>query len=57
MKKEISKKIHWMESEAWDKFSVFWIALVTLIFGAAIYVIRRFIKNKTGYEDPTNPVQ
>ncbi|MDA9774007.1 hypothetical protein N9B82_03530 [Saprospiraceae bacterium] len=56
MSKEISKKIHWMEREAWDKFSVFWIALVTLIFGAAIFVIRRFVKNQTGYEDPTTKV-
>lgn len=51
MKKEISKKVHEMESVAWDKFKIFWVALMTLIFGAAIFVIRRFIKNKTGYEE------
>ena len=51
MKKEISKKVHELESEAWDKFKIFWIALMTLIFGAAIFVIRRFIKNKTGYDE------
>ena len=56
MRKEFSQKIHWMEREAWEKFSVFWIALLTLIFGAAIFVIRRFVKKKTGYEDPTTKV-
>lgn len=51
MKKEISKKVHELESVAWDKFKIFWVALMTLIFGAAIFVIRRFIKKKTGYDE------
>jgi len=51
MKKEISKKVHELESVAWDKFKLFWIALMTLIFGAAIFVARKFIKKKTGYEE------
>ena len=51
MNKEISKKVHELESIAWDKFKIFWIALMTLVFGAAIFVIRRFIKNKTGYDE------
>ena len=55
MNKEISKGIHKMESVVWDKFMVFWIALITLIFGAAIFVIRKYIKNKTGFEDSGNP--
>lgn len=55
MKKEISKKVHEMESVAWDKFKIFWIALMTLIFGAAIFVVRKYIKNKTGFEEgPTS---
>lgn len=55
MKKEISKGIHKMESIAGDKFMIFWVALITLLFGAAIFVIRRYIKNKTGYEEgPTS---
>ena len=51
MNKEISKKVHEMEKVVWDKFKIFWIALITLLFGAAIFVARRFIKKKTGYED------
>jgi len=51
MQKEISKGIHQMEKIVWDKFKIFWLALITLIFGAAIFVIRRFVKNKTGYEE------
>lgn len=51
MKKEISKKVHELESVVWDKFKIFWVALMTLIFSAAIYVIRKYIKNKTGYEE------
>jgi len=51
MNKEISKKVHELESVAWDKFKIFWIALMTLIFGAAIFVARKFIKNKTGYTE------
>ena len=57
MQKAISKKIHFLEREVWKEFKIFWIALVGLIFGAAIFVIRRFVKNKTGYEDPTQSIQ
>lgn len=54
MQKEISKGIHKMESVVWDKFMIFWVALITLIFGAAIFVVRRYIKNKTGFEEIGN---
>lgn len=53
LQKAISKNIHFLEREVWKEFKIFWIALVGLIFGAAIFVIRRFVKNKTGYEAPT----
>lgn len=33
----------------WDGFLRFWKILVPLVFGALIFVIRRFIKKKTGY--------
>lgn len=38
-------------SIVWDKFLSFWGALVTLLFGALLFVIRRKIKKKTGYDD------
>lgn len=33
----------------WDYLSDFWEAFVALIFGALLFVIRKFIKKKTGY--------
>ena len=33
----------------WFKFKDFWGILVTLIFAALLFVIRKFIKKKTGY--------
>lgn len=51
MKKELSKKMHILEEDAWEKFHIFWIALMALIFSALIFVIRRFIKKKTGFEE------
>ena len=38
----------------WDKFRPFWTALVALIFAALFFVIRRFIKEKTGYSDDSD---
>ncbi|WP_215223280.1 hypothetical protein [Echinicola shivajiensis] len=35
----------------WDKFFSFWGALVALVLGFLIYIIRKFLKNKTGYEE------
>lgn len=51
-KNELSKRIHEMQEVVWDKFMIFWVALITLLFGAAIYLVRRYIKNKTGFEGP-----
>lgn len=55
--KELSKNIHKMEQAVWDKFLAFWVALITLLFGTAIFVIRRYIKNKTGYDEGANSSQ
>lgn len=38
-------------SVVWDYFSRFWVAFVALVFAALFFVIRRFIKNKTGYSE------
>ena len=35
----------------WDGFVKFWGAFVALIFAALLFVIRRFVKKKTGYSD------
>ena len=35
----------------WDYFKVFWGSVIALVFGALLYVIRNFIKKKTGYSD------
>lgn len=40
-----------MGEVVWDKFFSFWGALVTLLFGAALFVIRRYVRNKTGYSE------
>ncbi|WP_186757595.1 hypothetical protein [Echinicola salinicaeni] len=34
----------------WDKFFSFWGALVALILGFLIYIVRKFLKKNTGYE-------
>ena len=35
----------------WDGFTYFWGAFVALVFGALLFVVRNFIKKKTGYSD------
>ena len=42
-----------MLAVVWDKFMSFWGVVITLIFAAVLFVIRRFIKKKTGYDDKT----
>ena len=37
--------------EAGAQFEKFWAALLVILFGALIFVIRKFIKKKTGYSD------
>jgi hypothetical protein len=49
--KEFSEKVNELLTVAWDKFLSFWGALLTLIFGTIIYLIRKKIKKKTGYDD------
>jgi len=36
-------------SVVWEYFMKFWVAFVALFFGALLFVIRKFVKNKTGY--------
>ena len=35
---------------AWDEFVKFWGALVALLFGVALFVVRKFFRKKTGYD-------
>ncbi len=51
-KKEVKEGIAELAGETWSKFKVFWGSLLTLIFGALLFVVRRYIKNRTGYTDP-----
>ena len=53
-KKEIEKKVDTLGQIVWDKFVKFWGALVALIFGAILFVIRKKIKQKTGYDEEAN---
>ena len=39
----------------WDGFVKFWGAFVALFFAALLFVIRRYIKKKTKYDDGTTP--
>lgn len=43
-----------MENVFWDKFMSFYTALVVLILGALLFIIRRYIKKKTGYDEKEN---
>jgi len=43
-------------SDVEDGFSYFWAALVALFFGALLFVIRRFVKEKTGYDPEQNQI-
>ena len=40
-----------MGEELWNQFFTFWGALLTLLFGAALFVVRRYVKNRTGYSE------
>ena len=44
---------YWGEiwNPVWKYFKPFWISFVALVFGALLFVIRKFIKKKTGYSD------
>ena len=46
---EIHKRKKNLIETVWDYLSDFWEAFVALIFGALLFVIRKFIKKKTGY--------
>ena len=50
-KKEISKRANTLGEIVWEKFLKFWGALVALIFGALLFLIRKKIKKKTGFEE------
>ena len=39
-----------IEKVFWDKFLPFFSALLVLVLGAILYVVRRYIKKKTGYD-------
>ncbi len=41
-------------SVVWEYFTRFWVAFVALVFAALLFVVRRFIKNKTGYSSEEN---
>ncbi|MBD8488103.1 hypothetical protein IFO69_05025 [Echinicola sp. CAU 1574] len=53
---EVDKGFQWQERLKrageifWDKFFSFWGALVALILGFVIYIIRKFLKKKTGFD-------
>lgn len=44
---------YWNEiwTPVWNCFKDFWGVFVALVFGALLFVVRKFIKNKTGYSD------
>jgi hypothetical protein len=43
-----------MEEVFWKQFMNFYTALVVLVLGALLFVIRRYIKKKTGYDEKEN---
>lgn len=49
--KEREKKVKELSDIVWENFKKFWGALVALIFGLLLFLIRRKIKRKTGYEE------
>ncbi|KGL64011.1 hypothetical protein [Polaribacter sp. Hel1_85] len=49
--KEFSNKVTELKNIVWDKFILFWGALIALIFSTIIFLIRRKIKKKTGFEE------
>ena len=44
---------YWGEiwNPVWKYFKPFWVSFVALVFGALLFVVRKFIKKKTGYSD------
>jgi hypothetical protein len=50
-KKEFNGKMHELWTIFWEKFLTFWGALVALILGTILFVIRKKIKKNTGYEE------
>ena len=53
--KEISKnRIRQLLDMTWDKFTVFYGALLVIVFGLVLYLIRKFLKNKTGFDQKEN---
>lgn len=50
-KKEFKGKMHELWTIFWEKFLTFWGALVALILGTILFVIRKKIKKTTGYEE------
>ncbi|MDL2262199.1 hypothetical protein LJC11_01705 [Bacteroidales bacterium OttesenSCG-928-I21] len=54
-KEAIKEKRHEeLSDEFWKKFKPFFAALIALLFGTILFVVRRFIKNKTGYDEKEN---
>lgn len=47
---KIRARLGFMDEEAWNTFKGFWVALMALLFGALLYVIRKYVKKKTGYD-------
>ena len=50
-KKLFMGKLQEMGDIVWDKFLTFWGALIALLFGVLLFLIRRKIKKKTGFDD------
>ena len=54
-KKKVTKdRIKQLTDMTWDKFIVFWGALLVIVFGLILYLIRKFLKNKTGFDQKEN---
>ena len=49
--KDIESGAGQLWSVFWDHFVKFWGAFVAVIFGALIFVVRKFVKKKTGYSE------
>lgn len=52
-KQIVTGKLGEMGTVLWDQFMSFWGLLIALIFAALLFVIRKQVKKKTGYEDPS----
>jgi hypothetical protein len=53
-KKVTKDRIKQLTDMTWDKFLVFWGALLVIVFGLVLYLIRKFLKNKTGFDQKEN---